>query len=168
MLLDPIHPMIVHFPIALSVLVPLAAVMAFLLARRGLEIRTLWLAVTGLALILAVSSWLAVRTGEDQEEKVEAVVAEQPLETHEERGKRFLLLSGGVLVLMAAGLFNGRPGKVGRAAGTVASLLLLPAGWLVGHSGGELVYRHGAASAYVPSPPTAPDQPARDRHDDRD
>jgi uncharacterized membrane protein len=149
MLPDPIHPAIVHFPVVLAVLLPLMAVGAFVMARHGTPIRTLWFGVLGAAALLAGSSWLAVETGEQQEERVEAVVNEAALETHQERASFFLYLAAGALVLTAAGLANGRVGQAGRVAGTVAALALLPAGYLVGHSGGELVYRYGAAQAYV-------------------
>lgn len=149
MLPDPIHPAIVHFPVVLSVLLPLVVAAAFLLARRGTPIRTLWFGVVGFTALLAGSAWLAVETGEDQEERVEKVVTEGALDIHSERATVFLYLAAGTLVLTAAGLATGRAGQVGRFAGTVGALALLPVGFLVGHSGGELVYKHGAAQAYV-------------------
>ena len=148
MLPDPIHPAIVHFPIVLSVLLPLIAAGAFLLARRGTPIRTAWLGVVGGAALLAGSSWLAVETGEQQEERVEEVVSEAPLDTHQDRATFFLYLAAGTLVLAGAGLARGKVGQAGRVAAAVAALALLPAGYLVGHSGGELVYKYGAAQAY--------------------
>jgi uncharacterized membrane protein len=149
MLPDPIHPSIVHFPIVFSVLLPLAAVGAFLLARRGAPIRTAWLGVVGGAALLAGSSWLAVETGEQQEERVEDVVGEAPLDTHQDRATIFMYLAAGTLVLTGAGLVRGKVGQAGRVAGTVAALAMLPTGILVGHSGGELVDTSGAAQAYT-------------------
>jgi uncharacterized membrane protein len=146
---DPIHPAIVHLPIALTILLPLVVGAAWLLARRGFPIRSAWVGVVAGAALLSGSAWLAVETGEQQEERVERLVSEGPLETHEERASLFLGLAAGTLVLSLAGLAKGRLGHYGRIAGAAASLALLPAGWLVGHSGGELVYRHGAAQAYV-------------------
>lgn len=149
MLPDPIHPAIVHFPIVFSVLLPLMAVGALLLARRGTSIRTVWRGVVGGAALLAGSSWLAVETGEQQEEQVEKVLSEAPLDTHQDRATFFLYLAAGTLVLTGAGLARGKVGQAGRMAGTVAALALLPTGYLVGHSGGELVYKYGAAQAYT-------------------
>jgi uncharacterized membrane protein len=149
MLPDPIHPSIVHFPIVLTALLPLLVAGAFLLARKGTPIRTAWLGVTTAAALLAGSAWLAVETGEQQEERVENVVGDQPLGTHEERATLFLYLAAGTLAVTLAGLARGRAGQLGRAAATAAALVLLPAGYLVGHSGGELVYKYGAAQAYV-------------------
>ncbi|HKP29636.1 MAG TPA: DUF2231 domain-containing protein [Gemmatimonadales bacterium] len=149
MLPEPLHPAIVHLPIALTLLLPLIAGGAFLLARRGYPIRTVWLGVVAGAALLAGSAWLAVETGEGQEERVERVVSEAPLETHEERANLFLALSAATLALTLAGLGKNQLGRFARLAATGATLVLLPAGWMVGHSGGELVYRHGAASAYT-------------------
>jgi len=145
---DPIHPAIVHLPVALAILLPLMAGGAFLLARRGTPIRTLWTGVAAAAALLAGSAWLAVETGEGQEERVEKVVSEGALETHEARANLFLALAAGTLVLTLAGLAKDRVGRVGRVAATIAAVALLPAGYMVGHSGGQLVYRDGAAQAY--------------------
>jgi len=149
MLPDPIHPAIVHFPIVLTVLLPLLVAGAFLLARKGTPIRTAWLGVTAAAALLAGSSWLAVETGEQQEERVEDITGETAVETHADRAELFLYFAAGTLLLTAAGLARGRVGQAGRVAATAAALALLPAGYLVGHSGGELVYKYGAAQAYV-------------------
>ncbi len=72
-----------------------------------------------------------------------------PLERHEEAAERFLLLSGGVFLLAGAGLVRGRVGAAARLAASAGALGLVAAGTLVGHSGGELVYRHGAAAAHA-------------------
>lgn len=149
MLPDPIHPAIVHLPMALALLLPAMALGAFLLARRGTPIRTLWSGVAVAAALLAGSAWLAVETGEGQEERVEQVVSERALENHEERANLFLALAAGTLVLTLLGLAKDRVGRIGRVSATVAAFALLPAGYLVGHSGGQLVYREGAAQAYV-------------------
>jgi len=78
------------------------------------------------------------------------VVPEAPLEEHEEAAERFLLLSAGVLLVAGAGLLRGRIGTAARLVTTAGAFGLVVAGTLVGHSGGELVYRHGAAAAYTP------------------
>lgn len=155
MLPNPIHPAIVHLPIALTLLLPLIVVAAWLLTRRGFPVRSAWVGVVAGAALLSGSAWLAVETGEQQEERVEKAVSEGALESHEERANLFLALAAGTLVLSLVGLASGRAGRYGRIAAAAASLVLLPAGWLVGHTGGELVYRHGAAQAYVGQNSTA-------------
>jgi uncharacterized membrane protein len=149
MLPDPLHPLIVHFPIVLVTLLPLSAIGALWLIRRGSGARKAWTLPLGLAVALALSAWVATETGEQQEDRVERVVGERPLHSHEEAAELFLLLSGGMVALAAAGLAPGRIGKVARATATVGALALVGAGVQVGRTGGDLVYRHGAASAYT-------------------
>ena len=148
MLPDPLHPAVVHFPIVLMFLLPIAAIAALWYRRRQPGARAPWILTTVLAGALTASAWLAVQTGESAGEGVEEVVPEAALEGHEEAAERFLLLSGGVLVLAGAGLVRGRLGTAARLATTAGALGLVAAGALVGHSGGALVYRHGAAAAY--------------------
>jgi hypothetical protein len=98
---------------------------------------------------LTLSAWVALDTGEDQEERVEDIVGEPALHGHEEAAERFLVLAGVVTLVAVAGLARGTVGRAARlltAAGTVG---IVAAGIQVGHSGGLLVYRHGAASAYA-------------------
>lgn len=145
----PLHPAIVHFPIVLSVLLPFFAVGAMWAIRRGARPRMAWGVTTALFAALSLSSWVAVQTGEQQDERVEEVVAEAPLETHEEAAEAFLLFSLGMLGVAAVGLVPGKVGTGARLLGTLGSVALLGAGYRVGHSGGELVYQYGAASAYT-------------------
>lgn len=149
MLPDPLHPAIVHLPIALAVLLPAFAIGALLLVRSRGPSRSVWSLVVALFALLASSSWLAVRTGEAQEERVEEVVAERPLESHEEAGERFYLIALAACGVSLLGLARGRAGTVGRVATTAATAVVLVAGLGVGRSGGELVYTHGAAGAYA-------------------
>jgi uncharacterized membrane protein len=149
MIPDPLHAAVVHFPVVLAMLLPLIAVVALLAIRRGGSIRQWWGITLAVMLGLAASSFAAVRTGEAEEDRVERVVGEQPLHSHEEAGERFLILAGALLVLGAAGLLPKRAGAAFRLIGTAAAVGVMAAGWQVGHTGGELVYRYGAAAAYM-------------------
>lgn len=157
---SPLHPAVVHLPIALTVLVPAFAVGALWAIRRGARPLVAWGITTALCAALSLSAWLAVQTGEQADEQVESVVAEAPIETHEEAAEAFLALSVIVLGIAAVGLGAGRVGRAARVVGTVGTVALLGAGWNVGHSGGALVYRHGAARAYTDTPaaPTLADR----------
>ncbi|HEU5050054.1 MAG TPA: DUF2231 domain-containing protein [Gemmatimonadales bacterium] len=146
---SPLHPAVVHLPIALTLLLPLFALGAVLAIRRGARPRNAWGLTLGLLLALVGSAWVATETGEAQEDRVEAVVGDAPIHTHEEAAEAFLLLAFGVLVVALPGLAAGRVGKIGRTAGLAGSVVLVGAGWNVGRSGGELVYEHGAAAAYT-------------------
>jgi uncharacterized membrane protein len=157
MLPDPLHPAVVHLPIALAVLMPLiAAADLVAIAKGGLPTRAWW-AVVLLQLVLVGTAWLAVETGEAEEERVEKVVEEHHIHEHHDAAEWFLAVAGAGAVLMAAGLLPDRRGRIGRVAGALASLVVLATAVRTGHLGGELVYRHGAANAYTaPAPPPEP------------
>lgn len=171
MLPNPLHPAVVHFPIVLAFLLPLFAIGALVAIRKGARPLRAWSLPVAIGAALTLSSWVAVETGEDQDERVERVVAEQPLETHEERAELFLTLSGVLLLVSATGLVGGVVGRAGRITATVGAVALVVAAAQVGHTGGELVYTHGAASAYAPNPSgtsTDASTPTANRIADRD
>jgi hypothetical protein len=146
---DPLHPAVVHFPMALAALIPLLALLAALAIARGALPRRVWAGVVLLQALLVGSAWLSLETGEEEEERVEDVVEERFIHEHEEAAERFMVLAGVALAVYAAGLLGGRAGGVARVASLAAGALVLAGGVWVGHLGGELVYAHGAASAYV-------------------
>jgi uncharacterized membrane protein len=149
MIPNPLHPAVVHFPIVLMLLVPVAALVALWAVRRGTHPGRAWAGVVALAIMLSGSAWVAKETGEQQEDRVESVVSERAIDTHQDAADLFFVLSLAALAVIGAGLAPGRFGTVGRGVGTVAAAALIIAGWRVGASGGELVYRHGAAQAHV-------------------
>ena len=85
----PLHPKLVHLPIALAVLMPvLTGVLWIALLRGWLPLRA-WLLAVGAQVLLLGSSVLAMRSGENDEERVERLVPEAALEAHEEAAERF-------------------------------------------------------------------------------
>ena len=150
---DPLHPAVVHLPIAFAILMPVLGILCILSIRKGFLPPQSWAGVVLVQALLSASAWLALETGHDQEERVERVVAERHIHDHEEAAERFLALAGLALLVTAAGLLPRRAGAIGRVASVLTSLVVLAAGLWVGHSGGALVYRHGAASAYVGGEP---------------
>lgn len=167
----PLHPAIVHLPIALTLLVPVFAIGALVAIQRGGKILRNWGIAAGLLAALSLSAYVSLETGEDQEEKVEAVVPEQAFETHEEAAEAFFVMSLAVLGIAAVGLASGRAGTVARVVASAGTLALVVAGYNVGHSGGKLVYEYGAASAYtaavVPTAAGAAVTAGADDDDDR-
>jgi uncharacterized membrane protein len=159
MLPDPLHPAVVHFPIVFTFLLPLAAGFAIWRIRRGAQVLRAWPLTVVLAAALSISAWVAVETGERDEDGAERIVGDAPMHGHEEAAERFLLLSGGLLAVAGAGLLRGRVGALTRLAAAVGAVGMVAVGAQVGHSGGELVYRHGAASAHVPGGNTVGDAP---------
>lgn len=151
MLPSPLHPAIVHFPIVLMMLLPLAAAAALWAIHRGWSPLRAWALPVGFAAALTLSAWVATETGETDEDRAEQVVGEQTLDTHKDLANRFLYLSGGVLVVMALGLLGGTAGRSARALASVAATALILAGFQVGHSGGRIVYGDGAAKGLVGS-----------------
>jgi len=145
----PLHPVVVHFPVVFAVLAPIVAIGALVAIKRGSRPLLAWGITAALVAALAGSSWLALETGEDQEDKVEAVVPEAAFETHEESAERFFSLSLVLLGVTAAGFLPRRAGTAARIVATAGTLVMVVAGYQVGHSGGSLVYEHNAGSAYA-------------------
>jgi uncharacterized membrane protein len=164
---DPIHPIVVHMPMAIVVLLPLFIVGAMIAIRRGVAPRAAWAAPLVLAALLAGSAFVALKTGEREEDRVEAVVPETALHRHEEAGERFLVLSGVLLLVAGAGLAAGTVGTAARLLTAAGSIIVLAAGVQTGMAGGELVYRHDAGSAYA-APAAAGDRAVTRRDDDDD
>ena len=162
------HPKLVHLPIALGLLMPLVSG-AVLLAwwRRWLPSAT-WALVLGLQVILLGSGLLAKRTGEQEEDRVEQVVSEAAIHAHEEAAEAFVLGSGIVLLLMGGAFLTAKTKAGLPLAGisTLGSLVVLGLGYQCGQAGGELVYKHGAAQAYLGSPGVSQDVGSTMDHDD--
>jgi uncharacterized membrane protein len=168
MLPDPLHPAVVHFPIVLAVLMPAIGLAAAWAIHAGRLRAVAWVAVVAVQLMLVGSGWLAAETGEHEEERVERVIAESPIEAHEEAAERFLILAALTLPLAAVGMLARPFGAAARGLTVAASLGVAAAVVGVGHSGGELVYEHGAAQAYTQPAASAPGPGWTDRDDDHD
>lgn len=169
MIPDPLHPAVVHFPIVFAVVLPVVVVGALWAIRRGVRPRAAWAMPLALSAGLLLSGFVATRTGEAEEDRVENVVGEAAIHEHEEAAERFLLLSGVLLGVAGLGLVGGAVGSAARLLATAGSIVVLIAGVEVGRAGGELVYEHGAASAYVQSgqsQPAAVSRASRERDDD--
>ena len=145
------HPKIVHLPIALAVLMPLVASGVAFAWWRGWFDRRVWVLVILLQAGLVGSGFLAMNTGEKEEERVEKVVAEQHIEAHEEAAEIFVWASAAVLVLMALPLVlpQGQLRWAAIVTACIGSIVVLAFGFRAGEAGGRLVYQYGAAQAYV-------------------
>jgi len=160
----PLHPRIVHLPIALSVLMPLVTSGLLLAWWRGWLPRKAWAVAVALQLALVVCGLVAIKTGEADEHQAETVVSERLIEAHEEAAK--LLTAGAfVILLVAAGALALRAEGAARtvaALATAGTLAVLFLAYRTGEAGGRLVYVHGAARAWAPGAPGAPPRPAGD------
>lgn len=153
----PLHPALVHIPLGVALIMPLVA--AFLAWRlvKGAP-RAVWALVVVLQVVLVAGGFAAMRTGEDDEEKVEEVVGDDLIHEHEEAAELFVWTGVGTLVATVVPLFA--PPATALLA-VLLSLAVAGLGLRAGHLGGELVYEHGAASAHLPrgKPGVAPAVP---------
>ena len=156
---DSLHPLIVHFPVALLLVVPLLILLGLVLRahRRGLLLAALVLMALGTA-----STWVAVETGEaagklaDRTPEVSAV-----LEHHEELAESTRAIFT-VLTLVFAGmvfapvLLRREPGEIVTVALALLFLAVYGAGTLVlantAHNGGRLVHELGVRSLMPATP----------------
>ncbi len=147
----PLHPALVHLPLGLAIFLPLLAIAFAVGIWRGWLSEKSWAIVAFFHLILFASAYVALQTGENDEEKVEKVVVKTVVEEHEEKADVFFWASGLTLIL-SGGASLIRKDKLGAAARTASVLGLLAVAGLslqVGHSGGALVYQYGAAQAHI-------------------
>ena len=145
----PLHPMIVHFPLAITFLLPILIFLFVWFIKNKKMDKSSWLVIIFLQLSVVVTGYIAIETGENEEERVEKVVEKKLIHEHEDASKVFLGSVVLVLVLSIGAYFVAPqisiPLKLGIGVlSLVSCFLALRAGQL----GGELVYTHGAASAY--------------------
>ncbi len=145
----PLHPVAVHFPIVIGVVLPFIALGLLWAIRKDRIQQKVWIGVTVLALAYGASAWVAAELGEEDEDKVEKVVAEEVLEEHEEAGERLPWIAGGLVILSLGGLMT-RHARKAQIAFVVLSLVAIVPLAQTGHSGGKLVYQYGAANAHLP------------------
>jgi uncharacterized membrane protein len=147
------HPKVVHLPIALALLIPLVSAGLLFAWFRELLPRRSWIVAVALQALLVGSAFVAMRSGETEEERIESVVAEAYIEAHEEAAEAFTWAASAALLLFAAGFAvpSDRYARQAALAALTASLVVVGLGFRVGDAGGELVYKHGAAAAYTTS-----------------
>ncbi len=161
-----LHPLIVHFPIALLLVTPIVVLVGALLKpEHG---RTLLYVALGLMLLGTVGTFLAAATGEaagklaERNPQVDAV-----LERHEELADATRAVFSGLTIIFAAIVFAPRLSRKlsGRMVTTVLPLLFLlfyGAGTLLlantAHNGGRLVHELGVRAMMGPSSGPVPDE----------
>ncbi len=149
----PYHPLVVHFPLALTFILPLLILIFAWMIKANKMTPKGWLIIVGLQMAVVVSGYVALETGENEEHAVGRVVAKGLIHDHEEAAEIFVGSTVLGLVLSIAAFFLRKelsfPLKLGIAAiGLLSSFLAYRTGKL----GGELVYVHGAANAYRVGP----------------
>jgi uncharacterized membrane protein len=146
----PFHPLIVHFPLALTFVVPILVVIFAIMIRMNKMNPKSWLIIVGLQMVIVGTGYIALESGETEEDQVEKVVSKSLIHEHEEAAEVFVGSAVVALVLSIAAFFVRK--EIGFPLKIVISLIGLVSCYLsyrTGHLGGELVYKHGAASVYV-------------------
>ena len=173
---DALHPLIIHFPIALLLIAPIFIVVgAVLTPAKG---RSYLIAAMVLLLVGTASIFLAVETGEAAGKLAErAPGMQQVLETHESLAERtqavFSVLSVIFLALLAVPWFLKREDT--RLTTTIlplAFLVLYSAGALLlvntAHNGGRLVHEFGVRAMVTSAPVDANATPPKQTEQDKD
>ena len=144
----PLHPIVVHFPIVLGTLLPFLAILLWWAIKKWQWTPKVWSLVSAVSLVYCLFAVTAVQLGEEDEEKVEKVISEKVIEEHEEAGELIPWLAG-TLFLVSLGGFTVKYSKQAKTAMIVLSLVGVVSLINAGHTGGELVYEHGAAIAHL-------------------
>lgn len=141
-----LHPAVVHLPLGLAVVMPLLlGAMLWAVVAQRLPAKV-WLVVVLLQGILLGGAVLALRTGEQGEDRVEARAGESAVEEHERAAQAFTTAAGATLLAAAVALaLRKRPGPflVAGGASVALSVGMLILGIQTGSRGGALV--HGGA-----------------------
>ena len=159
---DGLHPLIIHFPIALLLVAPVLVLISLV---AGSHARGLAVGAIVLMLLGAGGAVVAVSTGEAAAEIAERTEQSAPvLHEHEELGefvRNYFVVLTGVYVLMVAipWVLQRRKGMVVRKSfvvvGTLVFLAVYSYGMLkvmdTGHLGGRLVHEFGIRAMFPPS-----------------
>lgn len=147
----PLHPILVHFPIALGLLAPLLIFIIWIGIYKWNWQTTTWSLIPLVYMILFACSLGAVKTGEMDEEKVEAYISHEVIEEHEEIGEKIPWIFAGLWCLSVTPFFIRSRKKMLMTITMVCSVISVAPIIVTGHSGGELVYKYGAARAHIPA-----------------
>ena len=169
---EPLHPAVVHFPLALAILLPLVTLVICMGMWMGGFQRRTWILVVLLQALLVGSAWYAKKTGSNEATKVEAVTGQDAVTAHEEKAELFFYVAIGSAALSLVTVFMLGSKKAAGWGGTLTFVATLATAYFAletGRLGGDLVWKHGAADAYrqeTPAPteptPTEPDPPDED------
>jgi uncharacterized membrane protein len=172
----PLHPAVVHVPLGLAVVMPLLlGAMLWAIATGRLPAKA-WILVLVLQGVLVGAAAMALWTGGQDEERVEARAGEAAVESHERSAQAFTVAAGATLIAAAGALIlrhRRRPFLGAGLASTVLSIGMLVLGVQAGGRGGALVHggstmAQGNANQPV-DPGPAPDQgPRGERDQDED
>ena len=174
---DGLHPLIIHFPIALLLVAPLLVLFGVFLPNKG---RSFLIAAFILMLLGTVASFIAVSTGASAGELAERVAnVESVLENHEELAETTRTVFSALTVIFGVMLFAPMIFKKDLSSKIViplnlAFLIFYGAGVVLlintAHEGGRLVHEFGVRAMMTASTQTpqtsAPSKRGGDEDDD--
>lgn len=146
----PLHPIIVHLPLALTFLLPFLILVFAWAIKTGKMNKELWMVIIALQALVTVSGYVSLETGETDEEKVAAVVGKNIIHQHEEAAEIFvattvIALASGIVVWFLRTEFQDK----GRFLVALLSLFPVFFAFRAGQLGGNIVYHHGGGSAHA-------------------
>ena len=150
---SPSHPLFVHIPLALAVLLPLINLGLITAWFKGGLSRRAWIIAAALHATMTVGAFVAMQTGETDEHTAERVVSKHEIHEHEEHAESFLWASvvALLLALIAAIAEDEKLARRFAVATAALSLLCSFLAYETGEHGGKLVYKYGAGRAYSPA-----------------
>jgi len=101
----PFHPLIVHFPLALTFIMPILIIVFAVMIKMNKMQPQMWLIIIGLQVAVVVTGYVALESGENEEDKVEKIVGKKLIHEHEEAAEIFVGSTVLALVLSIAVFF---------------------------------------------------------------
>lgn len=145
----PFHPLIAHFPLVLATILPvLVLIFAYMIKVDKMTPRG-WILIIGLQLVTTITGYVALETGENEEATVLKVVEKSYVQAHESQAEIFVGTTVVALALAIGAFFVKKELQFTvQVVVAVVGILACYFAYKTGKLGGELVYGHGAGSAY--------------------
>ena len=146
----PTHPVVVHLPLALAVLLPLGTASVGWAVWKGKLPERAWAGIVIAHFVLAASAGAASLLGESDARRIQTRVEASHVEEHEGEGHRLLIGAVIAFGLAVGGLVlrDVKHRRTAIAATIAAGLACAVLAIIAGRGGAELVYKRGAAAAW--------------------
>ena len=166
-----LHPAVVHVPLGLAVVMPLLlGAMAWAVVTGRLPGKV-WLLPFLLQGVLLGAALVALRTGEQDEDRVEGRVGESAVDAHERAAQAFTTAAGATFLAAAVALAlrnRRRPFLAAGVTSVVLSVGMLVLGIQTGSRGGALVHGGPEMVRGGEAPPGGLEQGPREQVSDED
>lgn len=145
----PLHPFLAHIPLVLSLLMPFVLWTAVVLIAKEKASPKAWWPTVILQIVVVVSAYIALSSGEGEEDLVAQYVSKKFIGQHENMAEVFSGLSVILLgVMIVINFVQEKLAKHLRLIAAVFSIVPLGVGLYAGRLGGEIAYAQGGAEAY--------------------